>query len=160
MTIRALKHDDIPVLMDILHATDVFSNAECEIALELMNTVMNDPAQQDYVIFVAADANDRAKGYVCLGPTPATQGTYDMYWIAVDPQCYGKGTASVLIKTAESYIRAEGGSLIIVETSSTVKYERTRAFYLKEGYAELAHIRQYYKPDDDLIIYGKYFQTI
>jgi ribosomal protein S18 acetylase RimI-like enzyme len=160
MTTRALKSGDIPALTAILRATEVFSDDECAIALELMNAVVNDPAQKDYVIFVAADGDDNAEGYVCIGPTPATQGTFDLYWIAVDPRCYGKGTAGVLIRTAEEYICAHHGTLVIVETSSTGKYARTRAFYIKEGYAELARIRQYYKPDDDLIVYGKYFPTL
>lgn len=159
MSARPIAERDVPVLMDILRATGVFSGDECAIALELMTAVLTDPAQKDYVIFVAADADDRAEGYVCIGPTPATKGTYDLYWIAVDPQCYGKGTARMLLKTAEDYICSRGGSLVIVETSSTEAYGRTRAFYLKEGYEELARIRQYYKPDDDLVIYGKYFPT-
>jgi ribosomal protein S18 acetylase RimI-like enzyme len=160
MTIRAITGDDRPALVEILRATDVFSADELAIALELMDAVINDPAQKDYVIFVAADEGGHAEGYICIGPTPATQGTFDLYWIAVHPQCYGKGTAACLIEAAEEYTCANGGTLMIVETSSTVKYERTRAFYIKKGYAELARIRQYYKPDDDLIIYGKYFPTI
>ena len=159
-TIRPIIEADVPVLMAILRATGVFSEDECTIALELMNAVLSDAAQKDYVIFVAADAvTGRAEGYVCIGPTPATRGTFDLYWIAVDPQRYGNGTARLLMKTAEAYICARGGTLVIVETSSTPAYDRTRAFYLKEGYGELARIRQYYKPEDDLIIYGKYFST-
>ena len=69
------------------------------------------------------------------------------------------GDAALLLKTAEEYIQTRSGALMIVETSSTQKYERTRAFYVKYGYAELARIRQYYRPGDDLIIYGKYFPT-
>lgn len=159
MMIRALKPDDRPVLMDILGRTGVFSDEELAIALELMDAAIDNPAQKDYVFFVAADEADIAEGYVCIGPTPATKGTFDLYWIAIDPLRYGKGAASRLMKAAEDYICAHGGTLVIVETSSTPKYDRTRAFYCKEGYAELARIRQYYKPDDDLVIFGKYFPT-
>jgi ribosomal protein S18 acetylase RimI-like enzyme len=160
MTIRPLRSGDMETLTTILRATDVFSEDEILIAVELMTAVATDERQKDYVIFVAADDADIAVGYVCIGPTPATYGTFDLYWIAVDPKRYGKGEAALLLRTAEEYIMARNGALIIVETSSTRKYERTRAFYCKNGYAELARIRQYYKPDDDLIIYGKYLSTI
>jgi ribosomal protein S18 acetylase RimI-like enzyme len=159
MSIRPLRGGDITVLTAILKATEVFTEDEILIAVELMTAVVTDEQQKDYVIFVAADAHDAAVGYTCIGPTPATAGTYDLYWIAVDPQRYGSGDAALLLTTAEEYIQTRNGALMIVETSSTPKYERTRAFYLKYGYAELARIRQYYRPGDDLIIYGKYFPT-
>jgi len=159
MTIRGLRNTDIAGLTDILASTEVFTHDEILIAVELMTAVVTDPLQKDYVIFVAADERDAAAGYICIGPTPATFGTYDLYWIAVDPTRYGTGDASLLLRAGEEYIRERNGALIIVETSSTGKYERTRAFYIKYGYAELARIREYYRPGDDLIIYGKYFST-
>lgn len=159
MTIRDLRAADIGGLTAILEATAVFTADEVLIAVELMTAVVTDAQQKDYIIFVAADEHDTAVGYTCIGPTPATLGTYDLYWIAVDPKRYGKGEAIALLRTAEEYIQARNGALMVVETSSTPKYERTRAFYLKYGYAELARIRGYYRPNDDLVIYGKYFPT-
>jgi hypothetical protein len=46
--------------------------------------------------------------------------------------------------------------LVVAETSSQPKYEKTRRFYLTRGYAELARIRDYYRRGDDLVVYGKY----
>ena len=159
MSIRELRPGDIDRLTVILKATEVFTAEEIAIAVELMTAVVTDPLQKDYVIFVAADGDDTAVGYTCIGPTPATEGTYDLYWIAVDPRRYGLGDAAALLRTAEEFVQARSGALMIVETSSTRKYDRTRGFYLKYGYAELARIRQYYRPGDDLIVYGKYFPT-
>ncbi len=159
MTIRGLRTTDIARLTDILAATEVFTHDEIIIAVELMTAVVTDAQQKDYVIFVAADDAQTPVGYICIGPTPATHGTYDLYWIAVDPTRYGTGDALLLLRAGEAYIRERNGALIIVETSSTAKYERTRAFYMKYGYAELARIREYYRPGDDLIVYGKYFST-
>jgi hypothetical protein len=45
---------------------------------------------------------------------------------------------------------------VVAETSSQPKYENTRRFYLKCDYLEVARIRDYYKPGDDLVVYGKY----
>jgi hypothetical protein len=48
------------------------------------------------------------------------------------------------------------GRLIIAETSSLPRYQRTRDFYVRRGYTELAKIVDYYRPGDDLVVYGKY----
>ena len=67
-----------------------------------------------------------------------------------------KESARELLRFAEEHIRAKGGRLLIAETSSTPKYEKTRAFYERKGFERRACIKDYYKPGDDLIIYGKY----
>jgi ribosomal protein S18 acetylase RimI-like enzyme len=78
-----------------------------------------------------------------------------MYWIAVHPDFQGRGIAQELDGFAMQFVRERGGYLIIAETSSQPSYERTRAFYLKQSYELLAQIPDYYKPGDDLIIFGK-----
>ena len=35
--------------------------------------------------FTGAFEDERLLGYACTGPTPATEGTFDLYWLAVDP---------------------------------------------------------------------------
>ncbi len=83
-------------------------------------------------------------------------GTFDLYWIAVDPALHGRGFGSRLMRHAEEYVKSERGRLMIVETSSRPSYEPTRRFYSSSGYSELAHIAGYYRPDDDLVVFGKY----
>ena len=56
---------------------------------------------------------------------------------------------------AESMIRANGGTLVVVETSSRSDYGPTRAFYEAITYVPAARIPNYYAPGDDLIVYIK-----
>lgn len=155
LCIRPLDPKDREPLLAILRATGVFNDEELGIALELIDIVITKPGQQDYVIAVCDDAHGVA-GYYCIGPTPATDGTFDLYWIAVDPARHGQGIGTALMRHAEAFVRARHGRLIIVETSSRPSYEATRRFYTSSGYAELARIRGYYKADDDLVVYTKY----
>ena len=111
--------------------------------------------QKDYIIYTGVDESG-VVGYYCLGPTPMTEGTYDLYWIAVKPSIHNKGYGKKLLAHAELFVRDNSGRLIVAETSSQPKYENTRKFYIKNQYLELACIKGYYKIGDDLVVYGKY----
>jgi ribosomal protein S18 acetylase RimI-like enzyme len=156
MNIRPLQREDKEPIENLLRATDVFSEEEIDVAIELIQICLDDEHQKDYEIFSYVDGEQYVAGYVCIGPTPSTQGTFDLYWIAVSPGLHGKGVGSELLRFTEEHIRAKGGRLLIAETSSTPKYEKTRAFYERKGFERRACIKDYYKSGDDLIIYGKY----
>jgi len=136
-------------------ATGVFTEEEVEIALELIDAVLGVPEQTDYIIRVCEEEG-KVAGYYCVGPTPATEGTFDLYWVAVDPALHGKGIGRALDEHACDLIRGMSGRLIIAETSSLPRYSKTRDFYVRRGYTEIAKIADYYRPGDDLVVYGKY----
>ncbi len=133
-------------------ATGRFRPDEVAIALELLDDSLAGDA--DYR-FLGAYDGDTFVGYACWGPTAGTQGTYDLYWIVVDPAWQGKGVGSRLLEAVEHRLRTDNGRLIVVETSSRADYAPTRAFYERRGYARAARLPGYYAPDDDLVIYLK-----
>ena len=153
--IRPLRREDRAPLESLVRATGVFTEDEVGIALELIDVVLERSGQGDYIIRVSEEGGTVA-GYYCVGPTPATESTFDLYWIAVDPARHGTGIGAALDSHALDLIREMGGRLVIAETSSRPAYDGTRAFYLRRGYAELARITDYYRTGDDLVVYGKY----
>ena len=152
LTIRALRPEDRGPIAGLLGATGFFYKAEIEVALELIDTALTKPEQKDYH-FGVAELHGKVVGYVCFGPTPMTVGTYDLYWICVDPHKQRTGAGRKLMAWAEERIAEAGGRLVIVETSGRPLYEPTRAFYLRIGYREEARIRDFYGPGDDRVIY-------
>src|SRR5512135_2520890 len=92
--IRSLFEKDRARLLSMLIKTRVFTSVEIEVAMELVDSVLKDPTQRDYQIHCLVDDQDEVVGYVCYGPTPMTEGTFDLYWIAVDPDFQKKGTGS------------------------------------------------------------------
>lgn len=153
---RKLRNDDIPQIEEILVATQAFTADEVSIAIELLETVIKSPLQQDYEV-VIADVGDHVAGYVLFGPVPLTEGNYDLYWIAVDPSIQGGGVGRRLMKHVEEQVRQRGGRLLCLETSSQGSYLRTRKFYEQAGYVEESCIRDFYKPGDDRLTYVKRF---
>jgi ribosomal protein S18 acetylase RimI-like enzyme len=152
--IRKLERSDREQVLEIVRATNNFNEQEVSIAAELVDVVLDQPEQADYYAYVY-EAEGNVSGFLLLGPTPATAGTYDMYWIVVDPDYQGQGIAQALDACAVSFVQERNGYWLIAETSSQPSYERSRAFYVKQGYSVLARIPDYYKPGDDLIIFGK-----
>jgi GNAT superfamily N-acetyltransferase len=117
----------------------------------LIDIVLHQPLQRDYFAFV----DSGLRGFLILGPVPATMGTWHLYWIAVHPSQQGTGIGRELQSFAESFIRDHGGYWLLAETSSQPGYARARSFYLKHEYVELVRIADYYRLSDDMIIYGK-----
>ena len=139
-------------LEELTAATGLFRREEVATALELLDESL--AGDHDYR-FLGAYAGDELVGYACWGPTPGTEGTYDLYWIVVDPAWQGKGVGTLLLRAVEAKLVAEGCRLIVVETSSRARYAPTRGFYERRGYAAAARVPGYYAPDDDLIVYLK-----
>ncbi len=125
-----------------------------EVAEELIDSYLNDPVGSGYHILVA-EVDSTVTGYICYGPTPMTEGTWDIYWEAVAPGKQGRGIGSALMKSAEKEIVRAKGSLAIVETSSTPLYEKTKNFYLGQGYEVICRIPDFYAPGDDKLILQK-----
>ena len=124
------------------------------VAKEVIDNYLKDPVGSGYHILVA-EADSTVTGYICYGPTPLTEGTWDIYWEAVARERQGRGIGSALIESAEKEIVRAKGRLAIIETSSTPAYEKTRRFHLNQGYEIICHIPDFYAPGDDKLIMQK-----
>jgi GNAT superfamily N-acetyltransferase len=93
---------DKPAIMKILQKTPEFKPSEVAVAEELIDSYLADAYQSGYYILVS-EADSVVVGYICYGSTPLTEGTWDIYWMAVAPQMQGKGIGTALLESAEKY---------------------------------------------------------
>lgn len=135
----------------IVRATGVFTDPEVAVALQLFDEAMPGAESPDYE-FLGAFMSDRLAGFACFGPTPATDRTYDLYWIAVHPDAQRTGAGAALMSEVERQLTSRGARLVVVETSSREDYAPTRRFYDKRGYQENARLRDFYAPGDDRVV--------
>jgi GNAT superfamily N-acetyltransferase len=149
-----MSRGDRPAVTKILGNTPEFKPFEVEIAEELIDSYLQDSTGSGYHVLVA-ETDSTVTGYICYGPTPMTEGTWDIYWMAVVPERQGQGIGSVLLKSAESEILRAKGRLSIIETSSTPLYEKTRRFHLGQGYTAVCRIPDFYAPGDDKLVLQK-----
>jgi len=155
MMIRSLVQKDRERLHSILVSTNAFTSEEIAVAMELIDVVLKDRCQKDYQIDCMVDAQDQPIGYICYGPAPMTEGTYDLYWIVVDPQYQNQGIGSTLLDFLEEVVRQRRGRMILIDTSSIPQYDGTQKFYLSKGFHEVARVPDYYHPGNDRITFCK-----
>jgi ribosomal protein S18 acetylase RimI-like enzyme len=144
---------------EILRATGAFREEEVNVALELVDDATAPEQSGDYAGLAALGTDGRVAGYACYGPTPGTDGTYDLYWIATDPALHGSGYGRALLDAVEGAVRARGGRLVVAETSTRDDYAATRAFYLRAGFTEAATVADFYAPGDGRALFIKRIGT-
>jgi ribosomal protein S18 acetylase RimI-like enzyme len=153
MNIRPITATDREPLATLLRRIESFNAEEVDCALELIDLAKTGD-HREYQVLVAEKEGTLA-GYVCYGPTPMTEGTYDLYWIASDPKFRGQGAGAALVAAMEGELRRRGARQIRIETSATEDYGPARGFYRAMKYSEEARFRDFYKVGDDLIILRK-----
>ena len=154
--IRRIKQADAAKIEILLNKISNFTAMEVEIAMELVNIAANNIGQNDYHIYVFEDEG-KILGYHCSGKRPLTDGVFDLYWIVADPESKIKGIGKKLLEQAEKIVKENKGRWFLAETSSKLSYEKTRSFYLRNGFSIVAQINDFYSVGDGLIIFGKYF---
>src|SRR5207237_1091158 len=112
--IRPLVAADRSGVFRILEGAGNFTPEEVATALELGE-------HSGYLIYVmesqlVGEGSSEVLGYVCFGPTPLTDSTYDLYWIAVDKSKLRGGVGKRLLRFAEEEIVRRGGQMLLVET--------------------------------------------
>jgi len=150
---RASLQDKTAVML-MLTETNFFRPIELKIAEEVFDDAIAKGAKGDYQSFVAREGR-KTIGWICFGQTPCTIGTFDIYWLVVEPQNQNRGIGSFLMQYATDLIGKRNGRMIVVETSGNPRYRMTRRFYEKIGYHKAARLKEFYADGDDKIIYVK-----
>ena len=155
--IRPLRAADRDGVYRILESAGNFTFDEVSIALELIDEWLEMGEACGYYTYVMESPEDGTGvlGYVCFGPTPLTESTYDLYWIAVDKSKHRGGVGKRLLKFAEEEIVRRGGTMLLVETSSQETYGGTIQFYERTGYELAGKIEDYYRSGDHKLIFAK-----
>ena len=157
MKIRPASIADRPRILEILTATARFTTQEIGWAMELVDLALE--GRKDYDVEVLEDPDSgpgRAiQGYVCFGPTPKSEGVFDLYWIAVDPREQGQGYGQLLLRFVENEVRRQNGRMLLIETSSKRSNAPTLRFYQRAGYDEISRIKDFYRIEDDKVVFCK-----
>jgi ribosomal protein S18 acetylase RimI-like enzyme len=157
----ALREEPLPgdsaAVRLLAERAGVFSSAEVAIAGELVEErLARGLAASGYHFLFAERERGQLLGYVCFGPIPLTQASWDLYWIAVDPGHRGLGLGRRLIGEAERRAKAAGGTALYADSSGRADYAPARAFYASQGYALAAELPDFFSPGDAKVVFRKF----
>ena len=153
---REIKISDMVAIEKIVRSSGFFNAAEIDLALELAAEKLEQGNNSSYEFLIGESFNtNTVAAYTCFGLIPATAGSYDLYWIAVDEQFRAKGLGKDILMKTEEVIRSLGGKRIYAETSSRDLYKPTHIFYENCGYIREAFLKDFYAEGDGKIIYSK-----
>ncbi|HEY9016253.1 MAG TPA: GNAT family N-acetyltransferase [Gemmatimonadales bacterium] len=151
--LRQLNSADRGRVEEITRAVARFREDEIAVALEVFDEAVGGRPENTYSL-LGAELDGGLGGWICWGPTPCTLGTYDLYWMAVDPALQGNGLGTGLLVEMERRL-AGSARLIVVETAGREDYTATRAFYQARGYQAVSVIPDFYAPGDDQVVFVK-----
>ena len=140
--IRRTLSADRDAILEFMVTTEFFRDDEIEIAREVLDDALAKGHEGHYQSFTA-DLDGRPAGWVCYGPAPCALGTWDIYWIAVDPRRQSRGLGKALMQAALEYLKAAGMAAAKIETLE--QNQVGRKFYPSVGFVEIARQIHYVK---------------
>lgn len=144
-----------PEILEIAAKISQFSKEDQSCIAELWLESLSSKTDPERYHFLVAKDENKIVGFACYGHRPLTQGSYDFYWLGVDPEFQHQGIGHALMDAVEDEIKQAGGYLLILETSSKREFSLTRDAYQKFSYQQVAQIPDFYEPGDGLVIYVK-----
>lgn len=148
--IRKVKKEDLPALKEVLDSSELFPS---ELLDDMMADYLNKEDSQDIWFTTIKDGQPISIGY--CAPERMTEGTYNLYAIAVHKDLQGQGVGGAMMHFIETMLRESGQRVLLVETSGLPEYELTRKFYDQCNYKREAVVRDFYQEGEDKVIFWK-----
>ncbi len=155
---ETVEQADTRRIRQLVASTGYFSETEIDIAVELVEEFLAKGPASGYLFLFAeqtSGTDSTVVGYVCYGEIPCTMGSYDIYWVAVDPACQGQGIGKRLLHETEQRMRQLAGRHVYAETSGRPQYANTRQFYEHCGYEVASELLDFYGPGDSRVTFCK-----
>ena len=155
-TIRTATTADIDTIKQIAIDTNMFGPDDVGFFDEMITGFLDGTLDHNHWLVVERESGVVAAAY--YAPEPFSDRMWNLYFISVAPHHQGHGTGGRILDQVEQQLRATGSDnarVLIVETSSTDQYARTRVFYRHHDFDEEARIRQFYGPDDHKVVFWK-----
>ena len=122
--IRRVVKSDLNSLKEILNTIELFP---AEMLDDMISDYFNNPETQD--IWFTAIQNNQPISIGYCAPEKLTDGTYNLHAIGVKNDIQGSGVGQLMMAYIEKELILKGQRILIVETSGTDEFERTRRFY-------------------------------
>jgi len=147
--IRPARLGDLPAFKAVIDSSELFP---ADLLDDMMRPFFD--SNNESIYWLAYEEEGKA-AVAYFEPERMTEGTYNLYLIAVHADYQGGGRGAAMMDHIEHFLKGRGIRILIVETSGVPEFELTRKFYRKIGYTEEARIREFYAEGDDKIVFWK-----
>jgi ribosomal protein S18 acetylase RimI-like enzyme len=151
--IRPAVPSDIASILELAVSSGLFPPDATDEVAKVLTSSLDGELGPDHRWLT--DDEDGAIGVAYYAPERLTEGTWNLYMLAVHPERQREGRGTAIVQHVERELAARGARLLLIETSGTGSFERTRAFYRALGYDEEARIRDFYQAGDDKVVFRK-----
>lgn len=146
-SIRPIVPADTPSLVALSGSSGLFKPEELGAIREMLDDYHATKAGNGHHI-MAYEEGAKLLGVVYFTQREFADRVWELLMIAVDGDHHRQGIGSQMLLAVEESLRAMNGRLLLIETSDKLSFERTRQFYRKHGYSEVAHIPDYFSHGD------------
>lgn len=147
--IRPIYSSDLSSLKRVIAANELFSPQ----MLDEM-TASYFEGKSDTELWLTYEETEPVAVAYC-SPEKMTEGTWNLYLIAVHPDYQGKGCGKKIVRYLENLLKNKSARILLVETSSLPEFTATQQFYLKCGFEKEARVRDFYQAGEDKIVFRK-----
>lgn len=148
--IRSIKRQDLPYLKSVLDSSELFPS---EMLDDMISDYFDNGESRD--IWFTSVVDEIPVSIAYCAPEKMTEGTYNLYAIAVEKKNQGKGIGREMMAYLEDLLRTKRGRILIVETSGLPQFELTRKFYDQCNYKRQALIPEFYDVGEDKVVFWK-----
>ena len=156
--IRPAKPEETAAVIALCKTTGLFQPQELDALSAMLAEYFQGTLGEDHCWLV--DDDDGLIGVAYYAPETFANGVWNLYLIGIHPDHQGKGRGTTLLRHVEETLATRGERILLIETSGLGSFERTRAFYGKNGYDEEARIRDFYSAGDDKVVFRKAFNNV
>ena len=146
-TIRSITPEDAPALVALAGSSGLFRPEELVGFQEMLEDYHARKASSGHEILTYENQGSLL-GIAWYCPRVFTDRVWELLMIAVDADHQRRGIGSLLLRAVENARRTANSRLLLIETSDLCEFERTRRFYRKHGYSEVARIPDYFSDGD------------
>lgn len=152
--IRRMTPEDTDAILALAVSSGLFPPDGTDELAGVLASVFRGELGPDHV-WLTDEVDGVPVGVAYFAPERLTEGTWNLYMLAVRPDRQRQGHGASLVRQVERELTARGERLLLIETSGLGSFRQTRAFYRALGYDEEARIRDFYRAGDDKVVFRK-----
>ena len=154
--VSGIAPKDVEAVLEMASSSGLFS-PDAMLAAEDMawDSAYGDGSESHVFLLARAveENGDRVVGFLCYGPIPHWPEDYELYGIAVAPDCRRLGIGTGLVAEMRRRVADRMGKRVFLETGTEESFEGARSFYEVNDFECEQRFRKQFIPVDGGVVY-------